>query len=673
MAKKNVSRKAKPRSAKKAASKTAKARYELQIDLSVLDHLGINLYSNVPAVMTEMVANSWDADSTRVNIKVDIGEDYIEVADNGIGMNSSDINNKFLTVGYRRRADSPDGDRTPGGRPVMGRKGVGKLAPFSIADTVEIYSTKDGEKCGLSLSVNGIRKAKIKREPYRPEVLDHSAQIPDRGTKIVLRNLKRDRVKRANLRERLARRFSVIGRPEFSVAIDGIEVTTEDRGDLNVLQYIWTIGDWQVPSWCEPDRTSSLRDNLEGWPDDWRIRGWLGTSRKPKDLSRASGNLNGIVIIARGRLFQENILGEINDGRHYTKYITGQIEADFLDEGDLDIATSDRQRVIEDDPRYIQLISYLKSVLNNLESEWSKFRSTDDPEVVQNNYPQIREWIDGMQDSSHRKHAQKVIGVVERMQLEDSEKDEILKNTIFGFERLKLKGMTEELANALERGDSEVLKLFSDQDSLEASIYRDIVKGRLGAIQMLRDAVDKNAKEKVIQRILFGRLWLLDPSWERVTGTEEIEKRFSSLFPRPDSEDDESSKGRFDIAYRTVPGKHVVIELKRASRKVDILDLAAQGKMYVRELKRLLVAHGEVKPGINPDIEVIFVVGDPLQEQLEEPDSYKHQMNAISPGSRVCTYEELVSKALSAYKDYLLQTEHLGRLAQLIESIGRPQ
>ena len=36
--------------------------------------------------------------------------------------------------------------------------------------------------------------------------------------------------------------------------------------------------------------------------------------------------------------------------RLYTKYLTGQIEADFLDQDDEpDIATSDRQRMQEDD------------------------------------------------------------------------------------------------------------------------------------------------------------------------------------------------------------------------------------------------------------------------------------------------------------------------------------
>ena len=59
-----------------------------------------------------------------------------------------------------------------------------------------------------------------------------------------------------------------------------------------------------------------------------KVSGWIGTARFPKQLdSEDAGNLNGIVVFARGRLFHENVLDKLNDGRLYTKYLTGQIEA----------------------------------------------------------------------------------------------------------------------------------------------------------------------------------------------------------------------------------------------------------------------------------------------------------------------------------------------------------
>ena len=40
----------------------------MTVDLSVLEALGINLYSNAAAVLSELVANAYDADSTCVTI-----------------------------------------------------------------------------------------------------------------------------------------------------------------------------------------------------------------------------------------------------------------------------------------------------------------------------------------------------------------------------------------------------------------------------------------------------------------------------------------------------------------------------------------------------------------------------------------------------------------------------
>ena len=168
------------------------------------------------------------------------------------------------------------------------------------------------------------------------------------------------------MRKRLARRFSVVGEAHgFKILIDGHPISTADRGDLPMVQFLWSFGDE------EPDLSSAgqllereaLSDRLDAWDGDWSVTGWIGTARLPKQLdSDDAGNLNSIVVFARGRLFHENILDKLNDGRLYTKYLTGQIEADFLDADDEpDIATSDRQRVQEDDPRYVQLIAFLRA------------------------------------------------------------------------------------------------------------------------------------------------------------------------------------------------------------------------------------------------------------------------------------------------------------------------
>ena len=144
--------------------------FRMTISLDVLEHLGIGLYSNIPAVLSELVANAWDADATAVEITLDRDAPSITIRDNGHGMSHEDVNAKFLTVGYRRRTSSA---KTPDGREAMGRKGIGKLAAFSIADTVEVHTTDGSSASAFRMDTDAIRAsaADPKKPDYFPDPL----------------------------------------------------------------------------------------------------------------------------------------------------------------------------------------------------------------------------------------------------------------------------------------------------------------------------------------------------------------------------------------------------------------------------------------------------------------------------------------------------------------------
>lgn len=166
-------------------------KYKMTMNLNVLQHLGLNLYSNIPAVLSEVVSNAWDADSSQVEITIESNE--ITIVDNGCGMTSDDINDKYLNVGYQKREQgSPITEKYK--RPVMGRKGIGKLSLFSIANIIEVYSCKDGIKSGLVISSIEL-KDKIKNgevEYYPKEIEESNEFLESEGTKIILKDLKKE-------------------------------------------------------------------------------------------------------------------------------------------------------------------------------------------------------------------------------------------------------------------------------------------------------------------------------------------------------------------------------------------------------------------------------------------------------------------------------------------------
>ena len=651
---------------------TADNKFEMTVDLNVLEHLGINLYSNIAAVLTEAVANAWDADASSVQIRVDPNNDWIEIEDDGIGMSVDDLNGKYLRVGYRRRdEDAEHGCRTAKGRPAMGRKGLGKLSLFSIANVIEVQSAKDGHTHGFRMSVLGIHEAVQEKRPYHPEPLASDVLAVTRGTKIVLREIKRQRLGKgvSALRKRLARRFSIIGQANgFEIKIDGQPITAADRGDLPKAQFLWTFDGYEpeASTIAHVMERESLAARFDAWDSAWRVSGWLGTARKPKDLDDdEAGNLNGIVVFARGRLFHENVLDRLNDGRLYTKYLTGQIEADFLDADDQpDIATSDRQRVQEDDERYIQLIAFLGSQLNKLEKRWNEWRRKHEVEKAKENSPALAEWLETLPEG-YRKSAETLIAKLSALPVDDEDDRKLMyRHGILAFERMKLRGSTDEFVTSVESADR-LLAVLADRDSLEASLYRDIVKSRLDAIRDFQTIIDEDAKERVLQKYLFDHLWLLDPAWERATGSQIMESRLTTEGVLVDDLTEKERLGRVDIAYRTQAGKHVIVELKKVGRKMGLLELVEQGQTYVDKLKKILREQNVT----TPDIEVVFVLGKAVDEESTNPERLKASMASIAPGSRIVHYDTLIRGAQEGYSAYIDQSKALDKLEKIVDRI----
>ena len=650
--------------------------YRMTIDLNVLDHLADGLYSSVAAVITETVANAWDADATEVRINLDLAGDRIEIVDDGIGMDPDAVNDRYLRVGYRRRSG---GDSTPGGRAVMGRKGIGKLSLFSIADLIEIQTQADGvDAAGLKIIYGDLRKAmETALTEYNPEPMSvpHGAFPNSHGTRIHASSLKRNRLREMapeSLRRRLARRFSVIGSEGFRVFVNGIEVTATDREDLKFVEYLWTFGDNPIDtsSCVDLKKTERLDDRGEGWNAAWLVRGWIGTVDRPKRLATPEGSLNSVIVLARGRLVDEDVLARIVGAEVYTKYLTGQVEADFLDATDAaDIVTSNRQRVIEDDARVSALTTFLQKGLRKIAETWSELRAADKTSELRSRFPRIGEWLDDLQQGWKTK-AEKLLERIATMEVAKDDEDQeegqrtLLRHAIFGFERLRLRGDAEELERALGEGVEALLRLLADRDSLEASFYRDIVGNRLEVIEELQRLVDEDHRERVLQKYLFDHLWLLDPGWERATGSEEMERRWRLYEPFRNDDETKKKYGRVDIRYNTVAGKHVIVELKRASVRPGIYELSEQGAKYVDAMKEILPAEEKDRA----HIEVVFVVG------ANPPDSserIENAMNSVSPGSRIVTYDLMTTRARASYASYLERARTADRIDKLFEEQDR--
>ena len=560
----------------------------LDIDLNVLNHLGLNLYSNVPAVLAELIANAWDADATRVAVSVEgQGEDkQIVIKDDGCGMDYADLRDKYLVVGYQRRSTG-SGDLTPRGRSVMGRKGIGKLSVLSIAMKVQVFTKKENaDPLAIELDVAEIQKAiETKQDYYPPSIpVPETINMGRSGTTIVLSDLK----KRVNasldqyLRQRVARRFSVIG-DDFQVLVNGSEITLKDRNYFGKLEYALVYGGFDTSKF-EHDKKYIVQrpENAVDEQKRQAIRGWIGLVKESGALQEEAGadNLNKISILARGKVALEDILDSYREGGLYTKYIIGELEADFLDlTEEEDIATSSRQDFIQSDPRFVQLRAFVERELKYLATERAKLKNEEGAKRA-SEIPALKEWYESLKGDT-KTAAKKLFGRINQIATDDEHRKTLYKHGVLAFEHLHHKEKLSELEQLDINNLEAAVKLFSELDDIEASWYYQITEGRLGIIKKLADHIDDNALEKIIQEHIYTHLWLLDPSWDMATETPYLEQSVATSFKKiSDKLTQEEKRGRLDIRYKKTSGKHVIIELKRGSVPTSTDSLMGQVNKY---------------------------------------------------------------------------------------------
>lgn len=673
---------------------TSQPLYEMSISLNTLNHLGINLYSNVPAVLSELVANAYDANATRVDIT--LGEDQIVIQDDGDGMTHSQINERYLTIGYDRRRHQPGKTRTD--RQPMGRKGIGKLAVFSIADVIDVYSVHHDtkERSGFQMSRQKIEDL-IEREnaaevshfqrddskarstdkhaeadrSYKPDPLPVDSLDMKHGTLLKLKDLRRKKtvnLTESFLRKRLARRFTIMGaRHGFQIYINGKEVTIRDRGFFDKLEFVWFFGepDPDVREACSKTKNTGELDNIVDREFDHRVRGWIGTVQKPEDLGERLEEGNSIVIFARGKLIQENILSEFREARVFAQYLIGDIEADFIDLDDMeDLATSDRQRIVADDPRYQKLKVCVERAIKSIGLQWTDLRTEEGGKTALD-IPPIKTWYDRL-SSDNQKHAKKMLGRIYSLPASDPRtRNELYKSSILAFEKLALQGQLSTL-DEINTADSfsALLSIFRSVDELEAVHYYEIAKGRLQVIRKFEHLVDDNAKERVLQEYLFDHLWLLDPSWERARDTERMEQSVTKEFEDVTKNlTDDERKGRIDIRYSTSAGKHVVVELKKYGVVIDVNDLAKQISKYRTALLKMLKARYPAQ--LQPHIEIVCVLGQaPIGS-----DETAIMKTLEAQGARYITYDQLIDGAQKAYGDYLERERQISQISDIMEAL----
>ena len=563
------------------------SKYTLRISRLTIDKLGIQMYDRVSAVLAELIANAYDADAKTVTVTLPFsttlgssdkegdGEE-IRIEDDGTGMTEQHVNDYYLNVGYDRRAKR--GDTTGLGRRVMGRKGIGKLAPFGICREVEVI-TAGGERAAegyqiahLILDFNAMRQTETDshgiEDPYYPRVGDRDGDFTESsGTTIVLRRFNRKQIRsRETLHRQLEARFGIT-RDDWRVVL----INSMDSDES------FELGDLQVETM--PGTRIQVDDRpLEVNGETLPVTGWIAYSRKPyKDEVMA-----GVRIYTRGKIVAQTRDFDISTGFtgefKLRSYLTGEIQAEWLDDGDIDLIRTDRQDIIWSSEEGVALQAWGQDLIKLLASEaekstkvetWSEFlRISRMKERLRSSLPERESIQHAILDA-----AEVIVRNLSGDALSDQQYIEDIVQLAYsiGPHRELLESLR--LVNQRDGIDiGTLLSLFETTRIAEVYSLGQIAAERVRSIERLDDLIsDHETSERDLQQLIESATWLIYPEWTPIAQNQSLKT------VRDTYESWYRSEYKNDIVTSTIDNPMI---------RPDFVLLADRELVYVVEIKR---------------------------------------------------------------------------------------
>jgi hypothetical protein len=547
----------------------------------------------VPAI-AELVSNSWDADAVNVEVRLPLDKpwepnnekDFIEVADDGDGMTWDMVRDAYLDVGRDRR-EAEKTDKSPGGRLLQGRKGIGKLAGFGISDIVEVQTVhKDpdptlGERVLIwfSLSLDELRRAEKRPAPVNLTYAGPISKAPTggrrrKGTTVVLRRLhERRAISKTRFHWSMARRFLLIG-PKFRVTVNGEDLKPEQ---IN-LQWRWPA---KADEWAE--------DNVEGCGP---IQYWIGFTPQPR--KQDEGELSGILLFTRGKVSQESTFFDISGGvtgQHGLRYLVGMVRAEWLDGGvdEPDLIATHRGAIAWESPKGQALQKWGQALIKKYLAEWAKRRAELRKKVVTELKPEFKIRIEQLAPA-YQDVAYRFVEKFRTVEMEVDEFEELLSWFLDALENATLKRIIDKLREMDTADLEKVDELFQKMEIRTAVGLLQIIESNLAAIAALEKMHLEDASERrVIAKHLEKNPWLIHPTWMLNKAEARVSTWIRDEFGLK-AEGTEDDEDRVDFFCIGVGGTLHIVEIKRGrhvAKEKDFLQADKYRKYVERRFKEI--------------------------------------------------------------------------------------
>ena len=610
------------------------SRYTMPISAFVVDKLGVKLYDKASAVIAELISNSYDADARSVVVRAPMGQFLasraggvltdkgftIEVQDNGTGMTPDQMQTYFLPVGTERRDDPHRGSTSPIlKRKVMGRKGVGKLAPFGICKIIEVISAggdKDTQKLSDGTESTGYLTSHVILDydeikalgmhpdrTYEPTPGDRDRTLSEvAGTTVRLRNFSFRRVPTIDvLARQIAQRFGIT-RQDWRITLHDTDADVAEpqrevgKFDVKVMPGTKVVFDPNSTdrSAVGPDGNALPRlqagFDLDG--EFYGIRGWIAYSRAPyrDDL------MAGIRIYCRGKIAAQTSVFDRSAGftgeHNVRSYLVGELHADWLDRDD-DLIQTDRRDILWSDrlgERFQQwgqaAVGCMGKIARDparkaiLELFWTTGKVE---EHILSRFP-------GDSQEAIRDNAMELAKTFGRtFNRADAEDWDVVRRfvniSVLLAPHVTLDRMMLEAASSADAPVDVLGGFLRTARIAELSSFGQIAENRIKVIQQLDAArVDYDEHESTLQQLIEAAPWLIRPDWAPVTANQTL-GRLKKEFERYYNEQEKTSVTLQDFEET---GRRPDFVLFGQDKTIQIIEIKRPGHAFTnREMDRI--------------------------------------------------------------------------------------
>ncbi len=599
-----------------------------------IEHLGTQMYKHRAPSIAELVANCWDAGAQETWITIPEPPDYdpaksiVVVMDSGEGMDESTVQNKYLVVGRNRRSD---GGGMSHGRKLMGRKGIGKLAGFGLAEkiTVTTWTNDTPRAIQFSMSLKQLKgdSGKSHEIPFPWHGVDKKTEWPVTGTRIELSELRHSSpIQIQGVQETLARRFSRITRGEMRIKLNDKLLAEPD---------IETF--YKFPEEGEYKDVDLLPDK--------KIKYNYRFANKPL----RSKELQGFVVFANERTAQAppfffNIESTAS-AQHSTRYVTGEIIADYVDAGiddESDVISTDRQELDWEREDLKELREWGEVISRKVLRDCAEMMGKRLENWVFSNQS-FSQRLDLIDPSARKEISQFLKKLGEKTDENDERTRDLADALIRAYEYRNFHDVIDDIKSASNDPDKleELLGRIHDWRVLESRAILEIVRGRLSIITKFESMIVNNAPETASSRshdnlhdLLAEYPWIFNPEWQVFTEEKTISKQLREWGEKDFPEAMKDKRVDF-LAFEKNTDALIIIELKRSGHAVELDELQRLEQYQVSFMKsrkncrRVLVYGGTVN----------------IPENKWKPMS-------ISPDFEAITWSEMFTRAKAFYSHY---------------------